>query len=93
MFRSRASLATALLVLALAGCDADTDNRSATGGGPSVIVPGAPGDEGQRIADIRECHLAFDVVISVGATAVHAQRKILLGGRRLGARGRHGARA
>ncbi|MFB7245667.1 DUF305 domain-containing protein [Streptomyces populi] len=49
MSRSRAPLATAaaLLVLALAGCDADTGDRSADGGGPSVIVPGAPG-EGNR---------------------------------------------
>lgn len=50
MFRSRAPLATALLVLALAGCDADTGNRSATGGGPSVIVPGAPGEENRTLS-------------------------------------------
>ncbi|MFD5515640.1 DUF305 domain-containing protein [Streptomyces sp. NPDC127066] len=52
MFRSRAPLATAatLLVLALAGCDADTDDRSADGGGPSVIVPGAPGEENRTLS-------------------------------------------
>ncbi|WP_406835370.1 DUF305 domain-containing protein [Streptomyces sp. AHU1] len=55
MLENRASLAVAaaLLVLALAGCDADTDDGSATGGGPSVIVPGAPG-EGNRTLSASE---------------------------------------
>ncbi|MEV6194008.1 DUF305 domain-containing protein [Streptomyces sp. NPDC051920] len=52
MFGSRASLATAaaLLALALAGCDADTGHRSGAGGGPSVIVPGAPGEENRTLS-------------------------------------------
>ncbi|MFF3884423.1 DUF305 domain-containing protein [Streptomyces sp. NPDC001914] len=52
MFGSRASLTTAaaLLALALAGCDADTDHRSGAGGGPSVIVPGAPGEENRTLS-------------------------------------------
>jgi uncharacterized protein (DUF305 family) len=55
VLRSRAPLAVAaaLLVLALAGCDADTGDRSAVGGGPSVIVPGAPG-EGNRTLSASE---------------------------------------
>ncbi|MFD7695831.1 DUF305 domain-containing protein [Streptomyces sp. NPDC059374] len=42
--RGRAVLAAAALVLALAGCDSGSDAKSPDRGGPSVIVPGEPGE-------------------------------------------------
>ncbi|WP_460062021.1 DUF305 domain-containing protein [Streptomyces sp. YKOK-I1] len=51
----RASLAAvaALLVLALAGCDSGTQDKSAAASGPSVIAPGKPG-EGNRTLSAQE---------------------------------------
>ncbi|CAM5286331.1 MULTISPECIES: DUF305 domain-containing protein [Streptomyces] len=42
--RGRAVLAAAALVLALAGCDSGSDAKSPDRSGPSVIVPGEPGE-------------------------------------------------
>ncbi|MFC9843284.1 DUF305 domain-containing protein [Streptomyces sp. NPDC060223] len=50
---SHASLVTASLavvVLALGGCDSDTETKSPTTSGPSVIVPGKPGEAAQTLS-------------------------------------------
>ncbi|MDC0766970.1 DUF305 domain-containing protein [Streptomyces sp. HD] len=49
---ARAALASlaALAVLALGGCDSDSDARSAPESGPSVIVPGKPGESNQKLS-------------------------------------------
>ncbi|MFE9763132.1 DUF305 domain-containing protein [Streptomyces sp. NPDC005808] len=50
---SHASLVTASLavvVLALGGCDSDTGAKSPTTSGPSVIVPGKPGEAAQTLS-------------------------------------------
>lgn len=44
-----ASLA-ALTVLVLGGCDSDSDAKSASRSGPSVIVPGKPGESNQVLS-------------------------------------------
>ncbi len=42
---------TALAVLGLVGCDSDADDtRSAPATGPSVIAPGAPGEENRTLS-------------------------------------------
>lgn len=41
---------TALTVLALGACDSDSGSKSAAESGPSVIVPGKPGEENQRLS-------------------------------------------
>ncbi|MFC4502797.1 MULTISPECIES: DUF305 domain-containing protein [Streptomyces] len=48
----RASLATAavLLVLALAGCDSGDEAKSGAATGPSVIVPGKPGEANRTLS-------------------------------------------
>ncbi|MEU5184810.1 DUF305 domain-containing protein [Streptomyces longwoodensis] len=55
LFRSASLALTAALALALAGCDSGSDAapEPAGGSGPSVIVPGAPG-EGNRTLSARE---------------------------------------
>ncbi|MFI8189400.1 DUF305 domain-containing protein [Streptomyces sp. NPDC085946] len=51
---SRAPLAvtglTALALLGLGACDADTDAKSAPDGGPSVIAPGRPGEDNRTLS-------------------------------------------
>ncbi|MFE7891750.1 DUF305 domain-containing protein [Streptomyces sp. NPDC057412] len=42
--RARAALAAAALVAVLAGCDSGADAKSPADSGPSVIVPGEPGE-------------------------------------------------
>ncbi|GAB7102324.1 DUF305 domain-containing protein [Streptomyces phaeofaciens JCM 4814] len=52
MLNRRASLVTAaaLLVLALAACDSDTETKSGAAGGPSVIAPGGPGEANRTLS-------------------------------------------
>ncbi|MDO0917120.1 DUF305 domain-containing protein [Streptomyces sp. DT2A-34] len=40
----------ALTVLVLGGCDSGSDRKSATEGGPSVIVPGKPGESNRMLS-------------------------------------------
>ncbi|MFI6335048.1 DUF305 domain-containing protein [Streptomyces sp. NPDC050535] len=50
---SHAPLVTAslaLVVLALGGCDSGSETKSATTGGPSVIVPGKPGEAAETLS-------------------------------------------
>ncbi|MFE9625155.1 DUF305 domain-containing protein [Streptomyces sp. NPDC006527] len=58
----RAPLVTAsLLVLLLAGCDSDSDTRSAAPDGPSVIAPGMPGEANRTLsAEEAAAHRAED---------------------------------
>ncbi|MER5427859.1 DUF305 domain-containing protein [Streptomyces sp. NPDC002588] len=48
--RASVAIAATLLALALAGCDSGTRAESATATGPSVIVPGRPGEANRTLS-------------------------------------------
>ncbi|MFE0728715.1 DUF305 domain-containing protein [Streptomyces antibioticus] len=52
MLNRRVALVTAVasLVLALAGCDSDTEAKSGAADGPSVIAPGMPGEANSTLS-------------------------------------------